>query len=142
MTFQDRIKSLRAEVEALKTVRRKSSTTLNTITHSATCTARLYKTSAGVVVCDYAGLVEITPTDTDNDPLIGISQPPYASRGNRDVELVRWVKSDGTLAILCTPGANSSDESMATESTKNVTLTIYITATSEFTTASSQVRSY
>lgn len=142
MTFQERIKALRAEIEALKTVRRKSSTTLDTITRSATCTARLYKTDAGVVLCDRAGLVEITPTDTDNEPLIGVSQPPYASRGNRDVELVRWVKSDGTLGILCTPGANSSDESMATGGTKNVTLTIYITSTGDFTTTSSQVRSY
>lgn len=142
MTFAERIKALRAEIEALKTIRRRSSTTLETITRSATCTARLYKTNAGVVVCQYAGLVEITPTDSDNEPLIGISQPPYASRGNREVELVRWVKSDGTLGVLCTPGANSSDESMATGGTKDVTLTIYITATGDFATTSSQVRSY
>lgn len=141
MTFAQRIRTLRAEIEALKTLRRKSSLTLNTITKAATCTAQLYKTSTGVVVCRYAGLVEITPTD-GNEPLISLSQPSYSNRGRRSVDLTPWVKSDGTLGVLCAPGANSSENTMATESTKNITITIYITSTSNFTTSSSQVRTY
>lgn len=142
MTFDKRIKALRAEIEALKTVRRKSSLTLETTTKTATCTATLYKTSTGVVTCQYSGLIEITPASADNEPLISYSQPSYSARGNRNITLTPWVKSDGTLGILCTPDGASVDSSMANNSTKNITITIYITATDNFTTTSSQVRSY
>lgn len=142
MTFQQRIKALKSEIEALKTVRSKSSLVLNTTTKTATCAARLYKTSTGVVVCQYSGLIEINPSNTDNEPLIGYSQPSYSARGNREIDLTPWVKSDGTLGILCTPDAASSDSSMSAGATKDITITVYITATDDFTTTSSQVRSY
>lgn len=142
MTFVERIKALRSEVEALKAVRRKSSLSLNTITKTATCTATLYKTSAGVIVCRYAGLVEIVPNSTDNEAIFCYAQPAASQRNNRQITLTNWVKSDGTLGVLCTPFAISGDGSMASESTKNVTITVYITSTSDFTTSSSQVRSY
>lgn len=141
MNFEERIKALKAEVEALKTVRRKSSTTFATITKPATCTAQLYKTSAGVVVCQYAGLVKISPSTSGEQPIIGYSQVPYSSR-NRDITLTPWVDGSGTLGILCIPDASGLDSGMATETTKNVTVTIYITSTVDFTTSTAQVRNY
>jgi tetrahydromethanopterin S-methyltransferase subunit H len=141
MTFADRMKTLKAEIEALKTVKRKSSLTLATVTKSATCVAQLYRTEAGAVICQYSGLIEITPRDGTNEPLIGYSQPSYSARGTRDVRLTPWVTADGKLGILCTPEANSAENNMATGSTKDIQITVYITATDDFTTASGQVRS-
>ena len=140
MNFEERIKALKAEVEALKTAKHKSSSVLNTVTKTATCTATLYKTSHNVVTCRWAGLVKITPKNSNNEPLISYAQPSYADRGNRDVSLVSWVDGNGTLGILCVPSDASSDSSMTAGSTKDITITIYITATDDFTTTSSQVR--
>lgn len=142
MTFAERMKALKAEIEALKTVKRKSSLALDTITKSATCTAQLYRTDAGVIVCQYSGLIEITPKDSTNEPLIGYAQPSYSARGKRDIRLTPWTAQNGGLGILCTPDANSAENGMAKGETKDVQITIYITSTGDFTTSSGQIRSY
>lgn len=137
MDFAERIKRLKAEVEALKTAKRKSSTTLSTITHTATCTAQLYKDSYGIVHTRYAGVVQIVPTD-ENPLVYSVALPPYTSR-NRNVRAFNWLFDSGTPGVALIPFGSSADNGMANNSTKNVTLTAYITATGDFTTTSSQI---
>lgn len=145
-TFAERIKALRAEVEALKAVKRKSSTVLDTVTKEIQCTATIYRADgtgsigAGLLTVRDMGLVEIVPTD--NNPLIfSYAQPAFADRGNRPSQLRSWMTSSGNPAVLVDPGTSSSvDGGMAYGSTKTVTLTIYITATGDFTTNISTIR--
>lgn len=137
MDFAERIKRLKAEVEALKTVKRKSSTTLSTITHTATCTAQLYKDSYGIVHTRYAGAIQIVPAD-ENPLVYSVALPPYTSR-NRNVRAFNWLFDSGTPGVALIPFGSSADSGMANNSTKNITLTAYITATGDFTTTSSQI---
>lgn len=139
-TFDDIVKDLRAEVEALKTERRRSSLTFKTKTITTAATAVLYRTQAGgVITARYAAIVELVPADPDNRLIFGYSQPSYANRGNRAVELTPWTMDNGNPAVLLVPYSASSDSSMANGSTKNITLSITITASGDFTTTSHQI---
>lgn len=138
MNFAERVKRLKAEVEALKTAKRKSSTTLSTITHAVTCTAQLYKDSYGIVHTRYAGAIAMIPTDSENPLVYSVALPPYTSR-NRNVRAFNWLFDDGAVGVALIPFGSSADSGMVNNSTKNVTLTAYITATGDFTTTSSQI---
>lgn len=135
--FDKLIKDLRAEVEALKTVRRKSSLTMETVTKTATGTAVLHKNSYGIITCKKAAVITIQTTDP-NPFVFGFSQPSGSVRG-RKVELLGWTDSSNKPSILAIPSESSNDSGMAINSDKNVTITVYITATTDFTTTSSQV---
>lgn len=135
--FDNLIKDLRAEVEALKTIRRKSSVTFETITKTATATAVIHKDSYGTITCKKAAVISIVTSDP-NPFVFSYSQPSGPIRG-RKVSLLGWTDSQNRPAILAIPSGSSNDSGMAINSDKNVTITIYITATTDFTTTSSQV---
>lgn len=143
-TFAERIKALRAEVEALKAVKSKSSTTLATITKTITCTAVKQRDDPtplgpGMIFTKYMALIEIIPTDPANPLIFSYSQPPYAERGNRSSLCYGWMMANGNPAVLVNPGSSSSDNDMAAQEQRTITLTIYITATGDFTTNVTQV---
>lgn len=146
-TFAERIKALRAEVEALKAVKSKSSTVLNTVTKEIQCTATIYRADGsgaigpGLLTVRDMGLIEIIPTDSSNPLIFSYAQPAFADRGNRPSSLRSWMTANGNPAVLVDPGTSSSvDGGMAYGSTKTVTLTVYITATGDFTTSISTIR--
>lgn len=135
--FDKLIKDLRSEVEALKTIRRKSSLTLETQTKTATGTAVLHKNGNGVITCKKAALISIVSNDS-NPFVFGYSLQSGAIRG-RKMNLTGWTDANNRPAILVVPRESSSESSMPNNSDKNITVTVYITATTEFTTASSQI---
>lgn len=135
--FQHRIMALKAEVEALKTTRRKSSTTLMTITKTATCTAQITNYN-NVILCTKAGAVAIVPTDGADNFLYSVAIRPYANRG-REVETYNWLFADGIVGAMAVPFGSDLDNDLAVGATKNITITVYITATSDFETESSQI---
>lgn len=137
MDFEHRIIALRSEIEALKTTRRKSSSTLTTITKTVTCTAQL-KNVSNVILCRRAGALAIVPTDGSTNFLYSVALQPYSSRG-RDVRTTNWLFNDGAVGVMCVPDASDLDDNLADGSTKNVTITVYITATCDFTTEASQI---
>ena len=144
-TFAERIKALRAEVEALKAVKSKSSTSLATVTKTVTCTA-VKKRGAdtplgpGVIETTYMGLIEIIPTDPTNPLIFSYSQPPYAERGSRSSLCYGWMLANGNPAVLVDPGSSSSDDNMVAQEQRTITLTVYITATGDFTVNVSQIQ--
>ncbi len=142
--FARRIKALRAEVEALKAIKRKSSTVLNTITKSVSCTSTLYRAdgtgyyAAGTLFLKKIAQVEIIPTG--GEPLIfSYSMPPYADRNNRSVKISSWLSSNGNPAVIVDPGEAASDSTIANGTSRDITMTIYITATADFTTSVTQL---
>lgn len=135
--FDHRIMALRAEVEALKTTRRKSSTTLTTITKTVRCTAQL-KRSGNVVLCTKAGAIAIIPTDESQEFLYSVAIAPYSQRG-RDVRTTNWLFADGVVGAVLEPYSSDQDDGMAAGATKNITITAYITATADFEAETSQV---
>ena len=136
--FAQRVKALKLEVEALKAARRRNSTILRTFTRTATCTARLYR-RANYVVCRQAGLIEINQAHPDNEFVFGYAQPAFSYRGNRNISIMGWVKDDGTPCVLCIPDPAGADNNMVANSYKDITITVVITATDDFTTTSSQI---
>lgn len=139
-TFGDYMKALRAEVEALKAERRRSSLTFKTKTITATAPATLYKTqTGGVIVARYCALIELIPTDTDNRLMISYAQPTAPSRSNRLILIEPWTMPNGNPALYLRPSGASADASMANGSTKQINITVYITATGDFTTANHQI---
>lgn len=135
--FAQRMKALRAEVEALKTAKRKSSTTLSTISKTATCNCTLFKDNYGMIYTRYAGTVKLIPK-YGQTLLYSVANQPYASR-NRDVRIFNWLFDDGSVGAVIIPFSSSADVSMANNSTKNIALTVTITATGDFQTESGQI---
>ena len=135
--FDHRIIALRNEVEALKTTRRKSSTTLTTITKTATCTAQLMNYN-NVILCLKAGAIAVIPADGSNGFLYSCALNPYSTRG-RDVEILNWLFDDGEVGVMCVPRASSLDNTLSVGSTKNITIEVIITATCDFETEASQI---
>ena len=78
------------------------------------------------------------PTDGSTDFLFSASIQPYSSRG-RDVRVYNWLFDDGAVGVMCVPFPSDLDNNLADGSTKNVTITVKITATSDFTTEASQI---
>lgn len=135
--FDKLIKDLRAEIEALKAIRRKSSLTLETKTKTATATAVLHKDSYGIVDCKKAAVISIIASDS-NPFVFGYAQPSASIRG-RSINLIGWTDSNDRPALLAVPYEAASDSNMPINSDKTITLTVYITATTDFTTTSSQI---
>ena len=144
-TFAERIKALRAEVEALKAVKSKSSTSLATVTKTVTCTAVMKRGNdtplgPGVIATTYMALIEIVPTDPTNPLIFSYSQPPYAERGNRSSLCYGWMMANGNPAVLVHPGSSPSDNNMVAQEQRTITMTVYITATGDFTVNVSQIQ--
>lgn len=144
-TFAERIKALRAEVEALKAVKSKSSTSLATVTKTVTCTAVRKRgddtpLGPGVILTTYMALIEIIPTDPTNPLIFSYAQPPYAERGNRSSLCYGWMMANGNPAILVNPGSSPSDDNMVAQEQRTITMTVYITATGDFTVNVSQIQ--
>lgn len=132
--FDSYIKDLRREIEALKTERRRSSLTFTTKTITTSAPATMYKTQNGnVIEGRYNALVEIIPRDDTNRLIFGFSQPAFSTR-QRDVRLFPWILDNGNPGVLMIPYRNNADESMANGSTKEITLSLTITASGDFTT--------
>lgn len=130
--LQQRITALRREVEALKSLKKKSSLTLSTISKTIQCTGSIYKYSTplgDVIVPRMAGLVKIIPKD-DGDCLVGYSQPSYAARGNRRVDITLWLQG-GVMGVVCTPYGAPSDSSLG-YGVHNIQISVTITSTSDF----------
>ena len=139
-TFDDYIKAIRTEIEAIKAERRRSALTFKTKTITATATAVLYKTQVGgVIIPRYDAIVELIPADPDNRLIFGYSQPSFAYRGNRAVTLTPWIMDNGNPAVLLDPGGAPADASMANGSTKTITLSLTIVASGDFTIATHQI---
>lgn len=137
-TFEKRIKALRAEVEALKAVKSKSSTTIKTQTKTATGYAEIYRDEYGGIITLKAPLFEIIPTT--NEPfLFYASQPPYNERGQRTSSIEYWMAQSGNSAVVIRPGESPNDSSIPVGGTRTITLTANIIATADFTISVSQL---
>ena len=137
--FESRIKALRREVEALKTLKKKSSLTLSTITKTIICTGSVYKYSTplgDVIVPRMAGLIKISPNDS-GECLLGYSQPSYAARGSREIRLVSWL-DNGQIGVACIP-YNAPSDSALPYGVSNISISINITCTSDFTYTTGQI---
>lgn len=137
--LEGRITALRREVEALKTLKKKSSLTLSTITKTIVCTGSVYKYSTplgDVIVPRMAGLIKISPNDS-GECLLGYSQPSYAARGNRRVDITRWIDG-GAIGVVCTPYSAPSDSALP-YGVSNISISVNITCTSDFTYTTGQV---
>lgn len=127
--FDKLIKDLHAEIEALKTIRRKSSLTLTTTTKTATGTAVAYYTGH-VSTLTRAALIKLTPTDPENPFIFSWTLQPYAQRG-RNIEIVPWT-ADGNPALVLVP-------SLSTGESGNISVSVNITATADFTISTAQI---
>lgn len=137
MTFDERIKALRSEVEALKTIKRKNSTTLTTITKTGVCTGQL-KRIDNVIVCMLAGAIAVIPTNPDEKFIFSCALDDYSLK-MRQIETINWLFDDGAVGICCIPRASGLDNGMAKNATKNVSIRVHVTATSDFTLEASQI---
>lgn len=127
--FDKLIKDLTTEIEALKTIRRKSSLTLTTTTKTATGTAVAYYTGH-VSTITRAALIKLTPADQDNPFIFSWTLQPYAQRG-RNIEIVPWTV-DGNPALVLVP-------SLGTGESGNISVSVNITATGDFTISTAQI---
>lgn len=129
INFDKLIKDLTTEIEALKTIRRKSSLTLTTTTKTATGTAVAYYTGH-VSTITRAALIKLTPADPDNPFIFSWTLQPYAQRG-RNIEIVPWTV-DGNPALVLVP-------SLGTGESGNISVSVNITATGDFTISTAQI---
>lgn len=127
--FDKLIKDLTTEIEALKTIRRKSSLTLTTTTKTATGTAVAYYTGH-VSTLTRAALIKLTPADPSNPFIFSWTLQPYAQRG-RNIGIVPWTV-DGNPALVLVP-------SLGTGESGNIPVSVNITATGDFTISTAQI---
>lgn len=128
--FDKLIINLRAEIEALKTIRRKSSLTLTTTTKTATGTAVAYYTGH-VSTITRAALIKLTPSDPTNPFIFSWTLLPYAQR-NRNINVIPWTTSDGSPALVLDPETTGNESG-------NISVSVNITATDDFTISTSQI---
>lgn len=115
--FDSYIKDLEAEVEALKTVKRKSSLTMATITKTIQATATI-GTSGQVMVATSVPFIKFDPLHPENPFVFGWSLAPYSER-NRDIQVLPWLDGDD-YGVLIIPSPNNTD----TPGTINIDITI------------------
>lgn len=127
--FDKLIKDLTTEIEALKTIRRKSSLTLTTTTKTATGTAVAHYTGH-VSTLTRAALIKLTPADPENPFIFSWTLQPYAQRG-RNIGIVPWTV-DGNPALVLVP-------SLGTGESGNIPVSVNITATGDFTISTAQI---
>lgn len=130
INFDHLILDLKREIEALKTIKRKSSTTLETITKTATGTATSVWTGH-VATITRGALIKMTPADSDNPFIFSWTLQPYAQRG-RNIQVIPWTTSDGSPALVLIP---ATDDNFV----GNISVSVNITATGDFTISTSQI---
>lgn len=128
--FDQLIINLRNEIEALKSVKRRSSLTQETITKTVSGTAVAYYTSGGSVVTR-AALIEFIPADPSNPFLFSWALVPYSQR-NRNITVIPWTTSNGNPGVVLVP-------SLSTGESGNISVSAIITSTGDFTATSSQI---
>lgn len=138
--FANKIKKLESEIEALKTVRTKSSTVLETKTVTVDCYAQLYcyaTTLSNVQVVKKSALIKIKPKSGEGF-IYSWALQSWAQKQRR-IDIFPWFFDDGNVGLAVQPSVSSVDSSMAVGSYKTITMTVYITATDDFTTEVSQI---
>lgn len=128
--FDQLIIELKREIEALKTIKRKSSLTLTTTTKTATGTATAIWTGTASAISK-AALIKLTPADSDNPFIFSWTLQPYSYR-DRNIHVIPWTTSDGSPAIVLVPDVHPAESG-------SISMTINITATGDFTISTSQI---
>ena len=134
--FDKYILELENEVNALKTIRRKSATILTTITKridtSASIAWQNYPTNE-TIRCWDAVLIRLEFV-SNKDALYSVSFPPYSQNG-RPIQPLNWIDTDGTPAILAIPFRARTDDSIiwgGYDIPRTVNFSLFITATDDF----------
>lgn len=130
--FDSYLKDLETEVEALKTVKRKSSLTMATITKTITATATIAITSGGVAIATQVPFIKFDPKTPENPFIFCWSLKPYNQR-NRDIDILPWIDGDD-YGIVLLPGTNSDDVA------GTISMDVIITSTGDYTPTISQLR--
>lgn len=133
-SFDKLIKSLVREATELKTVRRRSSLTLQTETKTIALTCRVHRTSTNYFLTK-AGLARITfNTDTPQ-----IFSQTAGATGGRGVHFSNLNVDNGAAIIAIPTIGDTFDSDMAVGSDKNFTINIGVTATADFTLTADQI---
>lgn len=139
--FNERISQLEREIQALKTVRRRTSTTMMVETKQVSANvrlkARMTPTGSPIVRLNYYGYVEITPSDNSLPFFYGMSERGYATEG-RTVELIPY-GANNKFGVLVGASANSSDMNLQDGQTKDVQIVFNLSCTQNFTWTASQI---
>lgn len=131
--FDKYILELENEVEALKTIRRKSATMLTTITKRIDTSATIADQNFSInesVRCWDAVLIRLEFV-SDKDALYSVSFPPYSENG-RPISVINWIDTDGTPAVLAMPYYNGQDSFDSYNTPRTVNFSLFITATDDF----------
>ena len=132
--FNDRLLQIEREIQALKTVRRRTSTTMRVITKQVSATVRLKArgTPLGVVArVQYYGYVEIVPSDSSMPFFFSTSELEFGQVG-RTVELIGY-GLDNRFGVLVDVGFAASDNTMADGETRDIQIAFYVSCTQDFT---------
>lgn len=128
--FDSYIKDLETEVEALKTVKRKSSLTMATITKTIQASATI-DTSGQVAIISSVPFIKFDPKQPENPFVFSWTLAPYSER-NRDIQVLPWLDGDDYGVILI-PSPNNTD----TPGTISVSITI--TSTGDYSPIITQI---
>lgn len=142
-SFNDRLLQIEREIQGLKTIRRRTSTTMNTITKMVTATVTLsaYQTPLGdiVVYVESRGYIEITPKDDSLPYFYAYSGRGVAQSGGRIVTAVEYGEN-GKSGYLVEVSTLESDKNIGAGGHMDVSVNFYITCTQDFTWSASQRR--
>lgn len=141
-SFNDRLLQIEREIQALKTIRRRTSTTMKTITKrvTATVTFTARQTALGVFVyTESRGYVEITPSDASLPYFFAYSKMSTTQSGGRRITLQPYGEN-GKSGYLVDASTLESDKSIGAGGHMNVSVSFYITCTQDFTWTASQRR--
>lgn len=128
--FDAYFKELEAEVEALKTVKRKSSLTMTTITKSIQASATI-GTSGQVKVITAVPFIKFDPRHPENPFIFSWTLAPFNER-NRDIQIIPWLDGDD-YGVLAVPTPNDGDEP------GDISFNITITSTGDYTPIITQI---
>ena len=135
--FAKLIKSLQREALEEKTVRRRSSLTLQTTTKSITLTCRVHYTGSNWFLTK-AGLAKIA-FNTESPQIFTAQGTSTSDRGGRGLEFSNFNLDSGAgVIVIPTIGANF-DSGMSANTDKDFTVKISITATGDFTLTADQI---
>ena len=133
--FSKLIKSLNREVVELKTVRRRSSLTLQTETKNITVTCQVYKKAGDNIFVTKAGLIRVT--FPNNEPQL--LAPTIVNANGRGVRFSGY-NIDDAAGIIVVPTASSYwDSDLSPGQTKNVTITVGVVMTGDCTLSADQI---
>lgn len=135
--FARLIKALQREVIEEKTVRRRSSLTLETQTKSITVNCNIYYNGTNWFLTK-AGLIRIAFNTESPQLFTAVSSSP-GSRDNRGVSYSNLNLDSGAGVVVIPAFGPNIDGSMSSGQTKTVSIKVYITATADFTLTADQI---